>query len=449
MRTSSLIGFSLLLVASNAFAQLTVTSLTEMQRGEVPGSDSTAISTVYEQFNVDYSQKDLQVGIRAEVYNAWGADRQITQITQKYARWSHGSAYIVAGTYYAMLGRGLTLRAFELPGVVLESSLYRLRYTPSQDLEGGMATWTGDKLEFKALVGRPAESDVPPGAKRGNPPETIPRREDWVAGSELSLRPFQPIKVGGTFVHINPSNQALDNHQAWSALSEIDLTPLLDRTGERGIYGSFYGEYAERFALGEDGPGGHGLYLSGNIGGGRLGLSAEYKNYANFTLGFNDPPSLIREHATFLLNKATHALLSLNESGYQFETTYTQPDFATFTGNIAYAKNELSATVVKTYKERYLAVDLEKFAPAFLATAYFDWGEDGIAGIEKRRIGGITLETTPWTDHSLGFEFQISGPNASSAPRPISGTPTAWSPGNTQKALGPPWSWTTPPIRLR
>ena len=59
MRTSSLIGFPLLLVASNAFAQLTVTSLTEMQRGEVPGSDSTAISTVYEQFNVDYSQNDL------------------------------------------------------------------------------------------------------------------------------------------------------------------------------------------------------------------------------------------------------------------------------------------------------------------------------------------------------------------------------------------------------
>ena len=186
MKASSLL--LVLLFSAPISAQITVTGLTEMQRGEVPGSDSTAISTAYNQLNLDFTQKGLQAGLRAEIYNTWGADRETYQITQKYARWNHGAANVEIGNYYAILGRGLTLRAFELPGVVLESPIYRLRYAPAQDLEGATASWTGNRVVARALIGRSALSDIPPGAKTGIPPRSVSRRGDWVTGGELAIR---------------------------------------------------------------------------------------------------------------------------------------------------------------------------------------------------------------------------------------------------------------------
>ena len=330
-RKSSLVISILLLWAAPAGAQVILSSLTEMQRGRIPGADSTALSTLYEQFNIDYSNRALQAGFRAEVYNAWGTDRQTVHLAQKFIRWTRGSAYLVAGNYYTILGRGLTLRAFELPGVVLESQVFRRRYTPSRDLEGGLASWTGDRAEVKALIGRPVKSDIPPGVP------DVDRRQDWVAGGELSLRPFSPFKLGGTFVNLRPEN--LDKSWAWSGLTDIDFTPLTEKIGLHGIYSSFYGEYARRAGAQQQG---HGLYLSGNAGGSKLGISLEYKDYDDFILEVNDPPSLVREHTAVVLNRSTHVLLPLTERGYQIEATYSLSGLATLTANISTARNQLA-----------------------------------------------------------------------------------------------------------
>ena len=285
-----------------------------------------------------------------------------------------------------------------------------------------MATWTGNRVEVKALIGRPAFSDVPPGAKAGTPPRTVGRRGDWISGSEFSIRPFSPVKVGGTFVYVNPKDDIQDPHQVWSALGEMDFGPWLEKSGIQSLYGGFYGEYARRAG----GPEGHGLYLSGNFGGQQVGLSLEYKDYENLALRFNDPPSLIREHTAFLLNRSTHVLLTLNEKGYQAEGTFTQPGWATYTVNVSYAKNDLAANIpnldlTKTLKERYLGVDIEKWLPVFSATAFFDWGKNQIEGIEKRRVGGIILETSAWSDHTLGLDME-----AMRSSRPFGTPQTFW-----------------------
>ena len=379
-------------------AQMTLSGLTEVQRGEVPGSDSTAISTAYNQFNIDFTQRGLQAGLRAEVYNTWGADRETYQITQKYARWNNGTARLEIGNYYAILGRGLTLRAFELPGVVLESASYRLRYSPVQDLEGAIAAWTGDRLEAQALIGRPALSDIPPGAKTGRPPHGVSRRGDWVAGGEFAARLFSNFRIGSTGVHIAPRDSLVANNWAWSGFADFDLSPLL---GDTGLYGNFYGEYARR----ESGVDGHGLYVSGNVGGAHLGLSVEYKRYDNMALGFNDPPSLIREHTVFLLNRATHVLLLTNEQGYQIEATYTRPELGNFTANVSYARNDLAPTVQTFFKERHLAFDLYKF-DNLNATIFFNWGKDDLNNIDAHRTTGAVLETTLGNGHTLGLDMQ-------------------------------------------
>ena len=401
-------------------AQMTLSGLTEVQRGEVPGSDSTAISTAYNQFNIDFTQRGLQAGLRAEVYNTWGADRETYQITQKYARWNNGTARLEIGNYYAILGRGLTLRAFELPGVVLESASYRLRYSPVQDLEGAIAAWTGDRLEAQALIGRPALSDIPPGAKTGRPPRGVSRRGDWVAGGEFAARLFSNFRIGSTGVHIAPRDSLVANNWAWSGFADFDLSPLL---GDTGLYGNFYGEYARRgsgvdvdlgpdagenggeYARRESGVDGHGLYVSGNVGGAHLGLSVEYKRYDNMALGFNDPPSLIRENTAFLLNRATHVLLLTNEQGYQIEATYTRPELGNFTANVSYARNDLAPTVQTFFKERHLAFDLYKF-DNLNATIFFNWGKDDLNNIDAHRTTGAVLETTLGNGHTLGLDMQ-------------------------------------------
>jgi hypothetical protein len=398
MKISKILLLMGLCWANPISAQITINTLFEMQRGKVPGSDTTSVSTAYNQVNVDFSQKGFQAGIRAEVYNAVGTSREVYEITQKYARWNHKGFRLEVGNYNAILGRGLTLRAFEIPGVVLESQLYRLRYSPTQDMAGAYASWTSGYLEAKALIGQPAVGDIPPGATTGNPPRDIARRQDWVSGGELSIRPVSPIRLGGTILNVNPDTPGDDNTGAWSSFADIDLSPALDKAG---LYGSFYGEYAKR----NGGPVGDGLYLSGNLGGSRLGLSFEFKDYDNMGLRFNAPPSLIREHTAFLLNKATHVLLSINEKGYQTEATYVQPNVGTLTANVTYAKNTLGPTVTTVFKERHFSFDLEKFSDLNLGI-FFNWGKDDLSGINRRRIAGVVAEKKTTSGQSIGLDLQ-------------------------------------------
>lgn len=403
MKASSLL--LVLLFSAPISAQITVTGLTEMQRGEIPGSDSTAISTAYNQLNLDFTQKGLQVGLRAEVYNTWGADRETYQITQKYARWHQGAANVEIGNYYAILGRGLTLRAFELPGVVLESPIYRLRYAPAQDLEGATASWTGNRVETKALIGRSALSDIPPGAKTGIPPRSVSRRGDWVTGGELAIRLSSNLKIGSTGIYITPRDSLIDKNWAWSGFADLDLSNILQKAG---LYGSFYGEYAQRegeYARDENNEKGTALYLSSNVGWNNLGLSVEYKNYDNMHLHFNDPPSLVREHTASLLNRNTHVLLLASEKGYQIEGTYTQLDLGNFTVNISHARNDLAPTIQTFFKERHFSFDLYKF-DNLTATFFFNWGKDDIESIDSHRTGGAIFETTTARGHTLGLDLQ-------------------------------------------
>ena len=129
------------------------------------------------------------------------------------------------------------------PASCLESPLYRLRYAPAQDLEGATASWGGNRVEAKALIGRSALSDIPPGAKTGTPPRSISRRGDWVTGGELAIRLNSNLKIGSTGVHITPRDSLIDKNWAWSGFADLDLSNILQKAG---LYGSLYGEYAKR-----------------------------------------------------------------------------------------------------------------------------------------------------------------------------------------------------------
>lgn len=373
-----------------------VSSLTEAQRGRVPGADSTALATIYEQVNADYTAGDVQAGLRAEAFRSQTGGRGMVSLSQKYVRWTHGPAYLVAGNYYAMLGRGLTLRAFELPGVVLESPGYRRRYTPSEDLEGGMASWTGNRVTARALVGRPVKSDVPPGVA------DVDRRTDWVAGGELRFRPAGPLTLGGTAVNLRPDGR--ETSWAWSGLAGLDFLPILNTLGVKDASGDLYAEYARRAGGPETG---YGVYLSVNAAVRRLGVSVEYKDYDHFALGVNDPPSLVREHSAALLNRTTHVLLPLTERGYQAELTYVLSGVGTVTANLSRGRNALAAGFETVFDERYLAVEVDRFYPDFSGSAFFDWGRDELEAMHDRRTGGVLLETELAGGQRLSADFEV------------------------------------------
>ncbi len=413
---NSLGALLLLLNATPSSAQVTAFSLTEIQRGRVPGGDSLAVSTLYEQFDVDYNRHGLQAGIRAEIFNSWRhpapgsqlstVDYQVVHISQKHLRWNRGPTELVAGNYYAILGRGITLRAFDLPGVILESAQYRRRYSPSRDLEGGIATWSGRQAEAKALIGRPVLGDIPPAVRAGDPLREIPRRDNWLVGGEISLRPTNPIKTGVTAVSHHASR--LDSTRTWSGFLELDMTPAFEASGRPDVYATVYAEYAGLKDIHVDGSA---LYLSANSGISNLGLSVEYKDYRNFAFSFNDPPSLVREHSAVLLNRSTHALLADTEKGYQAEATYTLFGLGTLTANISTGENELAPGFVKTFNERYLGVDVdlpsEDRGHAISTNLFVDWGKDELKGIGKHRIAGVGVESITPRGDVLGFNLQV------------------------------------------
>ncbi|MEE2752924.1 MAG: hypothetical protein VX910_02995 [Candidatus Latescibacterota bacterium] len=398
----------LVVPAGFADSQLFISSLTEVQRGCVPDEDAEAFSNVYEQLNVDYNTGDFQASGRFEIYRASVDGRSMTFLSQRSASWRKGSVFVVGGNFQGILGRGVTMRAFELPGVLLESTLFRQRYTNTQDMEGGLASWSDDRIEIKALAGRPVAGGVPPGY-----PDTISvfdkltglgsdRRRDWVLGSEVGVRPVPALKVGVTAVNLRPDGQ--EDSYAWSWLAGLDLGPVFERAGTSLLYGELYAELAKREQFSSEG---HGRYFSGTLGIGPVGLSVEYKDYDNFDLPANDPPQLVREHTAYLLNRKTHLLQKLNETGFQVETVFPLSGFATFTGNISRGKNRLSSKVYTIFDERFIGMDLHFPSEAHSISLFFDWGQDEIEALATHRTGGFVLGTTTEQKHSFEWTLEL------------------------------------------
>ena len=102
----------------------------------------------------------------------------------------------------------------------------------------------------------------------------------------------------------------------------------------------------------------HALYAGTNLLWGPVTLSLEWKDYAQFRLGTNDPPSLIREHTAVLLNRHTHVLLAQREEGYQAELSWLFRDWATLVLNRSRADSGLlrHRPVYLGYRQEHPAV---------------------------------------------------------------------------------------------
>ncbi|MBT8461251.1 MAG: hypothetical protein KJO44_01925, partial [Gemmatimonadetes bacterium] len=362
-----------------AAAQVSGLARTEIQVGNTPYTDPGSLTTIFEQLSLRYDAGDVRIAARAESFQTHIRERSYTSLSQVRLTARKAGFDFSAGHFYEILGRGLLLRGFEIPGSTYEDAAFRIRQSFQRDIEGATLGYSNRLLDLRVLRGKPLLSVLPPTEPRAS------RRPDLVTAASAEIR-LGPSRLAG-YVLRNESE-----------IGDADYASGSFRIDKGGAQA--YVELASR--LNDDASpleGSHALYASLSYGRAGFGGGIEYKDYEDFFLGsgFNDPPSLIREHSWVTLNRSTHVLNAVNERGFQAELYGSVWDAGTFTLNATRTVNDFGLEFI--YREYYA-----EFATSPVRTTsarvFVDVAEDDLKGESARRSAGIYVDrklTGPWS----------------------------------------------------
>jgi hypothetical protein len=235
----------------------------------------------------------------------------------------------------------------------------------------------------KIIWGKPLNNVFPP-----NQDNSI-RRIDEIK-TIYSDYTFKKQTVGASFL-------ALDNDKGNSNYSMVTfsgvITPKIN----------YYTEFANDIANSST----HAYYGNINFIFENLGITAEVKDYNNFLLGsgFNEVPALIKEHTYRVLNRSTHVVQPLNESGYQIEAYYTFPDASVLTFNNALSINDFSKKFV--YQEYFAEYDFST-AKQHDVKLFVDYAGDPFKDQSNRISAGayIDWKVSEKSSFKTEYEFQ-------------------------------------------
>ena len=147
-----------LLLAAPLQAELRLSTLTEAQVGNLPGAQPSDLRTIYHQFSLDYAVADLRFGVRGETFGASASNRNYGELLQRSAVYRRSGFEATIGNFYTIVGSGLLLHAFELPGVITEERGRRRRYQIVRDLDGVQVRYRAKRAEVLLLRGAPINS---------------------------------------------------------------------------------------------------------------------------------------------------------------------------------------------------------------------------------------------------------------------------------------------------
>lgn len=269
--------------------------------------------------DVSFQQDQFSFGLRYEINQPpdpfiFEFDTLLKQeeLTYRYAEIYHKNLTLTVGNFYALFGRGLTLRTYEDRNLRVDNNI-----------DGLKANYYTDLIEITALGGRMRDK--------------YNRRKDRIYGLDGDINVFEDLKIGGSVLR----NQLTDDN--FTDLRALRASFILNDF-------DFYGEIANK--SGEDEISGYG---SVSYSGEYFTLLTEYKNYDKLTFAnsfgteYNAPPSLTREHIYTLLNRHPHQLNTSDERGYQFEAT---SDFITdfeILLNYSYTESHKSLKLFEEY----------------------------------------------------------------------------------------------------
>lgn len=353
----------------------------------------------YDELDLAAAFRQARVGVRFETDRSSDPnDPHYSQITQRWVEWSDPHGRLRIGNFYALLGRGLLHRSFELPGVILDPNGIRSRFAFARDMDGVQGEITAGPVHAQAFSGTGNPGENSPAAEAFG----LPRYIGQFSGAEVSVAPTPAARAGAAYARTNAGLASTD--ESGSGFVEVDPLGL---GGVHSVSLPLYFEYAQsnggfgdwwKFRHGTGTP--HALYASTGLLWGRLGASVEWKDYTDFRKGTNDPPSLVREQTWTILNRDTHVLNAGRESGTQAEVTYGIAPGCVATANVSTA----DGVALNHYRERFFEL---RFDPAdartWSAGAYLDGTEDRATALAAGHAAGALAEVRlrdRWSVHA-------------------------------------------------
>ena len=203
-------------------AQTQLSSLSEIQVGNLPEHQPRNLRTIYHQFNLAYALNDFRFGIRSEAFGSSESDRNYGEILQRFASYRRGRFQATLGHFYTIVGSGLLAHAFELPGVITEQRGSRRRYQIVRDLDGLQVRYGLPWGSLRLLRGTPVNSGLPPGL------QGIDRRQGTIQGGSLELKPHRHLDTGLSLAGAKPaqrSTPACASHRCSRLSASTGLTP--------------------------------------------------------------------------------------------------------------------------------------------------------------------------------------------------------------------------------
>lgn len=393
-----------------AFAQFSIQSLSQISYGKLPGATrSVELPTYYNHLSIEYrlnsflsDELSLLVGARLQSFfspelNSPSFDESYNKFSQRYVEASWRWVNIRAGNSFAIIGRGMVLRSFELPGFLYEDPQLRQRHGVIRDVDGWKISLSPGPFEVMAISGKPVDPLRTPIDKS--------RRGGEVRGGQASVRLPGNVQVGGAYLEFRERQKV----PLATRFLQFSLKPVLSTLGIPDFDADFYTEYATvqgRNGFGKfDADHPYAFYFSGTLAYSAWGASFEYKDYRDFAFGINDPPSLVRENAEVLLNRATHVLLAEAERGIQTEISFAPAAAWRITANYSNSKNDLGVNSPATrYHEALLTV--EWFGENLTTKIFVDGGRDDLLFEKDRFTSGGAADYHFTNGLTFGFDIQ-------------------------------------------
>ena len=379
-------------VKSIIYGQLNVANQLQYQIGNLPGYDPSNRSSLYNQLNMNYYSNRVGAGLRIEYFNSDEQGQYYAKIQQKYVQYQNDVLEIQIGNFYESLGHGLLLRSYEIPGVIYEDQGSRQRYGFYKDIEGALIKVNHDHFYLKLLYGNPLDLIQPPERNISN------RRPNVIQGGELNLLFSQFISPG--FLYLRSAENG-----------EINEFSGLNLSGNLPFGIQYYTEYvlspaAQDHLLQLGNNGRHVYYGSVSYSYSLASISLEYKDYHDFALNFNDPPSLVREQPRTLLNRGIHVIQPQDERGFQIEGIFNIGELNTITANHSKAVNKYGMVEYNFY-EYYLDINYSLTAKT-LVKGFLDNAQDEVNNVLNRWTSGLMFEQELpmlWAA-SVDFQYQ-------------------------------------------
>ncbi len=339
MKRVTLVFLSLLLSGQLLQAQITVRNQMEFTHWQ-----SRDLDILENWTDVTYQRNWLQIGGRFEINEPpdptiFPQDTLLKhyELTFVYARIRHRFLDVTLGNFYAMFGRGLTLRTYEDRNLRVDNNLF-----------GARLALHFKKMKFQLLSGKMRDK--------------YNRRKEWLTGGDVEVKVSRAVKVGASYLYQNNPQYLAEQTGLWALRTSIshDLFDVYVEVARPSWYNAFSS------------------YLAFSTYGEKWNALLELKDYNHLSFQnaylteYNAAPSLTREHAYSMLNRHPHFLNQNDERGYQLEVNYTPFPELQFVANHA---QTFTHDRRRIFQEYYLEM-VHYWRDDFEYHLVFDWNFD-------------------------------------------------------------------------